>query len=525
MHRPDPNDCSSALSTAQLIALVQSNRAVVDKVSRLEARVDALQEENDGLKTQVSSLKRRCLETELRCEALEQSVQILKKDVNWVHSAPNIPRIYWEEEGGYQDWEADQINEEVKSMRVHCYQLRNSPAPGMVVEVGPRLFDYPMGHHDILLPHWQELANALNLSQGSINLTISALHLDQSVMDILTPCMKNKLEGLNLDGNDYTSSNMGIEFAISTIQSNPMMTSFTWRHRISGDENPLDVGTAQAQELVSTLMYSQNIADVTLCEFVATTHCSYSFLRGLFRTESHIENLDLSFNDMATQGCTRLPHYLASDPPLRSLNLQGNKLDDADAELIAQAISRNTRLRVLTFYVDGEDPITESGRRVLKGAIWDESTLNAMANRNHSCKLLIGYGDTVLVFSSQLRPKVLRVNELDRVFRNKSIKMHWLLSKRVRTGVNAVHLIAELGGENQLERLPYVLSSIGRYCTESAREEMVALTLDPLRREGGMFLQPMTVLFELIKNWQLPEMFERRQHEDGVNVANIDSRY
>ncbi|EJK55245.1 hypothetical protein THAOC_25040, partial [Thalassiosira oceanica] len=216
----DPDDCGGA-STAQLIALVQSNRAVVDKVSRLEAQVDALQEENDGLKNEVSSLKRRCFETELRCEALEQSVEILKKDASWVYSAPEIPRIYWEEEEEYEDFEADQIDEAVKSMRVYCHQLRKGSAPGKV-EVGPQLFDYPMSRHDILLPHWQELANALNLSRGSINLSIKMLHLDQSVMDILTPCMKNKLERFHLDGNDYTSSNMGIEFAISTVMTDQL---------------------------------------------------------------------------------------------------------------------------------------------------------------------------------------------------------------------------------------------------------------------------------------------------------------
>ncbi|EJK68460.1 hypothetical protein THAOC_10358 [Thalassiosira oceanica] len=364
-----------------------------------------------------------------------------------------------------------------------------------------------MSRHDILLPHWQELANALNLSRGSINLSIKMLHLDQSVMDILTPCMKNKLERFHLDGNDYTSSNMGIEFAISTVQNNPTMTSFGWTHRLFHDENPRDVGTAQAQELVSTLMNNRNITNVKLSAFLDSSRCSYSFLRGLFRAGSHIEELDLSYNNMATQGCTRLPDYLASDPPLRHLDLIDNKLGDADAELIARAISRNTRLQVLNFDLEEGDPMTESGRRALKGAIWDESTLNAMANRNHSCKMLIGYLEDTNLISSHLRPKELHINESDHIFRNKSIKMHWLLSKRIRTGANAVHLIAELGGENKLERLPNVLSSIGRYCTESAREEMVALTLG----EGGMFLQPMTVLFELIKNWQLPEMFERRR--------------
>jgi len=44
---------------------------------------------------EVDELKERCDVLESRCGSLERSIQVLRKDVSWSYSAPDIPRSHW----------------------------------------------------------------------------------------------------------------------------------------------------------------------------------------------------------------------------------------------------------------------------------------------------------------------------------------------------------------------------------------------------------------------------------------------
>ena len=80
---------------------------------------------------------------------------------------------------------------------------------------------------------------------------------------------------------------------------------------------------------------------------------------------------------------TELPEYLASNPPLRSLYLQNNILNDNGTILIAHALKYNTNLEELCL---GNNNVTEFGSRALRKAVYDD-TSSAVSDSNLTCSI------------------------------------------------------------------------------------------------------------------------------------------
>jgi Ran GTPase-activating protein (RanGAP) involved in mRNA processing and transport len=72
----------------------------------------------------------------------------------------------------------------------------------------------------------------------------------------------------------------------------------------------------------------------------------------------------MASNYITSNVTTLLTDYLAADPQMKWLDLQGNNLTDNDAELLANALRSNTTLRYLDLGLFNKDrTITNVYRR------------------------------------------------------------------------------------------------------------------------------------------------------------------
>ena len=97
-------------------------------------------------------------------------------------------------------------------------------------------------------------------------------------------------------------------------------------------------------------------------------------------------HIGLDMMNIRTGTDTELPDYLASNPPLRSLYLQNNILNDNDDILIARALKHNTNLEELCL-ARRNNNVTEVGSRALRKAVYDDTSLNSVSDSNLTCSI------------------------------------------------------------------------------------------------------------------------------------------
>ena len=165
--------------------------------------------------------------------------------------------------------------------------------------------------------------------------------------------------------------------------------------------------------------------------------------------------------------------------------MNNNNLNDEDAVLIARAMKHNTNLKVLCL---DENNITEVGFKALREAVYDTTSLNSIADCNHTCSIYglnLG-GGTIKNLST---PK-----------RNRAWKIYRLLSTRNREGSNVYHLNLEFGDEDEgtLALVPNVLESVYRYYNGYRRNTV------------NSSVPPLSTMYEILRSWKVPELYEPR---------------
>lgn len=91
---------------------------------------------------------------------------------------------------------------------------------------------------------------------------------------------------------------------------------------------------------------------------------------------NHCSVLDLSANNISSEGASILAHVLKANPPLHELLLDHNHVSDRGTQMLAQAISTdNTNLRVLYL---GSNNITNEGAKYLAEMLKTNRTLNRL---------------------------------------------------------------------------------------------------------------------------------------------------
>mmetsp|Transcript_18462 Transcript_18462/g.33920 ORF Transcript_18462/g.33920 Transcript_18462/m.33920 type:complete len:323 (-) Transcript_18462:83-1051(-) len=318
---------------------------------------------------------------------------------------------------------------------------------------------------------------------------------------MLAPALTMKdFDTFTLEGNEFVNVCEGINFALGFIKNNPGLGEFGW---VNNEMGSMD----NVNRLLQALKPLPYIHLIQLKNCCGESVNGYDILRSFLTGNKHFKDIDLSSNSIRTAGGTHLSDYLATDPPLERLSLEDNMINDNDATLIAEALKRNTSLKHLSLE---RNAITDVGCNALRNTLFDATSLNSVADSNHTCYIRglgLGFGDVA-------------INDVTNSKDNRRRKIYSLLSSRHNEETNSFHLDQELGNGDDgysLKLVPKVLECVHLSSEIGYREY--------LRQEAGRFLTaavnggdvqendavtPLSVMYEILRSWKIPEMYEHR---------------
>ena len=475
-----------------ILAEMKDMKCKLTRMDELESKSALMQNEINSMKDRVSHIdelerKNKLLEDE--CSLLKRSVKSLIKESNWEYSAPTIPRSHWEDSTHYDEDVIDGIEYLLCKIEDITCALRSCDDYDYDIQLdGYGIEDENNGptvpHDNLLLPHWRELANAMQIFPDDLyEFRINGIQLSSSVLKLLEPALnlKGKINyTLALTNNEFTNVREGIEFAVKVIKANHNLQEFRWMHnQITNMED--------AKYLTRAIINHPSIDNVCLDNCFGGDINGYDILCTLLASGKAFVNIGFESNNIKTNGGTAISDYIARNPPPMDLNLSNNKLNDKDALLIANALKQNTNLSEISL---DDNEFTDVGKEILYKAIYDPTSLNTLAVCNHTCRL---YGDT-----SGGRTGLDDFNtHRDEAKTTRVEKIYYLLSNRNKEGSNVQHLNEEFDEEDDSLKLsPKVLERISRLERPSHRSL------------HHRFVQPLSIMYEVIRSWEMPELFE-----------------
>ncbi|EJK76031.1 hypothetical protein THAOC_02226, partial [Thalassiosira oceanica] len=254
--------------------------------STLQARLDGQAERQAQ---EVNGLRKKCEVLESRCGSLERSIQVLRKDVSWSYSVPDIPRRHWIEQGHDEEY-ADYVEGCLRYIKEKVEYIRSGD------EGDCNCLDYcdqmEVLHDDALLPHFKELADAIQLSDGIRRINIDNLELGPSSLGILCPAMEGKVKDVDMRRIRFPDPDAVecYEIIATSIRRNHSLERLTWSDNwIPSDE--------LADLLIKSIIENRVIKRIWL------------------------EN---SFNQSGVNGCRALAALMTCGRPFDLLNFRGN---------------------------------------------------------------------------------------------------------------------------------------------------------------------------------------------------------
>ncbi|EJK48587.1 hypothetical protein THAOC_32602 [Thalassiosira oceanica] len=465
------NDDSDTVVPANF-SLADLNRLIDQRTEDLKAetlaltsRVDGLQRENEGLL--------------LRCESLERSVQVLKREGNWTYSAPDVPRSHWIDQGHNEEY-AEEAENLIQSIEYNTNELRSDDDDGVEISC-----ETIISSDRVLNPHWEQLANAIQLSERIAVLNMRNVQLDEHTLQRIEKSVRQKgITDLYLDSNQFRAGE-GVRFAIDVLQNNRSIETFGWRN------NSLRT-TEDACKLVDAVLEHPSISDVSLNSSFREGITTYLPVKRLFCGIGCDTLLDiyLEDNSINTNGDRCIPDFLSANPPLKNLMLWGNRLTDDDALNIAVSLQSNTNLRFLHLE---NNPLTEEGKDVMyyqailgispsdlsKLITVNEANMNSVSGANHTCDIIGISGSKTFMMNNRHKSAKW----------NRGRKLFCLLAQRHRDDRNMTQLESEFS-QGGMGLVPHVLACINSYATHDKAKCHLSL------------------LFELARDWKTPEMYQ-----------------
>ena len=465
--RDDGTVLSANISLADLDRLI--DQRVADAVDEKTLALSTLVDLVDGLQREIEGLA-------LRCESLERSVQVLKKEGNWTYSARDLPRSYWIERGHDEDY-AEGAEDLIQSIKEGTEDLRSDGGDEVYVSCDTFIL-----HDNALNPHWEQLSNAIQLSECINELNLGNVSLNVRSLQMIEASVQQKgIATVRLADNQFYGGE-GVQFAINVLKNNNSIEKFGWH-------NNSVRSTEDACDLVDAVLEHPTIRKLALTRSLNEGIAPYTPVKRLFGGIGNgaLISVNLSFNNIKTNGDRCIPDYLSTNPPLERLYLGENQLTDADALDIGLALQSNTNLRVLdlednaltkagktTTYISSVLGLNRSDRRLKRVS---EANLNTVSGANHTCEIVGIVGSNYFMNRNNESAKW-----------NRRRKLCWLLRQRHFDGRIISQLESEFS-EDGMGIVPQVLACINMYFADSSR-------------------YCLEVLFELVRDWKIPEILQ-----------------
>ena len=127
--------------------------------------------------------------------------------------------------------------------------------------------------------------------------------------------------------------------------------------------------------------------------------------------QSDVDYINLEHNYIDSLGAAKITEYLEGDPPIKELSLHHNCLNDDDSLLISQALKRNTNLKTMSIHSNN---LTAIGVKALLTCVFDNSSLNAISESNHTLAGMNFFSDNNRPITRFLRDRIARLLCFDR---------------------------------------------------------------------------------------------------------------
>ena len=423
--------------------------------------------------------------------------EVLLKNQKWEYSAPRPSQEYWNGLDPVEDGEAENFLESIekytKDMRHGTEELiggNQTMAPPFPVSCDIDL-QARIPFNEELLPHWKEFASALEQFRCGIKflpehkdtiLSFRDMELSDEVVDLLSKALTSThFKRIILRNNNL--SKKGVAFALNHLKDNDKCIEFLLRGNALSMNN--------IQHLCEIVSLHSSVKILALCDCVGEDINGYEILKSVMLAgRTRLDLINLSDNRISTGGDTFISDFLAKNHKLESLHLTDNRLDDNDAMMIASALKHNTKLRTLILK---NNNLTNAGWKALHKAVYDETSLNAAADTNHTCNIDF----PPFCDYDNVRENGLTADGKQFICPRwvKHKKIYSVLSLRNRETSNVKHF------ENvPVEILPDMLESIEYYSNYSSGSGII---------QHIRHVHPLSLVYEICRHWdEALAMFE-----------------
>ena len=230
---------------------------------------------------------------------------------------------------------------------------------------------------DSLESTWSEFEEALARHRNVEfpNVIIPKIELTRDTMEMLARTLKGRVQNsLVFDDNDIFNCG-SLRYLSELINGNSSLGHLTIVNSTVYDYS--EQGVEQLFNTVKAHPYLHYLS-MSSCTIGDKSNVLSSILH------SGMTQIVLNKNNIGSKGAGIIAQYVETNPSLECLELDKNKLNDADAIQLSRALRKNRNLKAL--FVRGND-FTVSGVKSFFTAIFDSSSMNAIYASNHSCDL------------------------------------------------------------------------------------------------------------------------------------------
>ena len=479
---------ANATSSADLESMLKQALGRIDSLERQQEEIKmSMARETTALRADITTLKEgnKALQasTERDTKALKDDINALRNEnkalkwslhrlaskvrEGWEYPLMIQPDEYWENKG-YDDEAIDNLREGF---------LANLKRAVSDLELG--VCDFisvgRVSHDEDLMPHWNALFRSfkhINPYDTGVELRMQSIELNEEVMRrICHNVRRSNINVVHIENVGFTNLRDAIVELGKALKSTKLKY-------LDWTENPIE-STEDMALFTRVLSQCDTVDEVTFSR--NGNENAQALLSGVDLSTYKV--LNLSCNNMQTNGRTDISDLIAANTPLEELYLDRNNLNDDDAVLIARSLGRNTHLMRIDV---GYNNIQERGKRALYKAVNDISSLNALSDSNHLCCL---YGLSYCQINSGCGSNALAINRM--------FKIQKLMVQRYRKGGggNVPHLNMEVSGEKSVLLAPFMMESVVR--RDNALQEKCIKSYEC----------SLGLLYELVRDWKMVELF------------------
>jgi len=450
-------------------------------ITRLTQKCDKMERDNNRLEITVNRVEDTLEDSQRHVDEKLKYQDKLLQNQGWEYSAPYPSDDYWEDIEGI-----NVVESFLKQIKQRTMEMRYDNNGDGHIKI-----DASILYHWELLPHWKEFTKALEQYGFFINQSVAKrddstlrlidMDLPEEVIDLLSNALKSThFQKISLSNNNFGQK--GIDFALNYLKSNTILKTFTL---INNTINNMD----DINKLCRIIKQHSSIEILHLNGCRGEDIDGYEMLKTVMNAgKEKLKVMSLTNNSISTDGGTFISDFLSADPILETLSLKGNELDDNDAIGIAEALKQNTKLFFLRLTYNN---ITKTGWKALRKAEFDNTSLNAAADSNHTCNIKYPPdGDEIEGLDvSEMNGDKKHTKAFDPKYVRQK-KIYSVLSSRNRDGSNVGHF-----EDVTVELLPDMLDSIQKYSNYRVEDEDISQVV-----RGHV--HPLSIVYEICRNWE-----------------------